>query len=142
MQARFCKILLEQTERDFHLVALRRNVVYQSIYLQIRRAKDTAILSQTAEIARRAKDEKRLSLKEYTALSTVAKSQFARLAGDAVQVRRYIASKKKSAAPIRAKSVISNGRCMAQIVRRIPFTSCRGKKFKRLGVRLKTANKF
>lgn len=76
------QILLEQTERDFHLSALRRNAVYQSIYLQIRRAKDTAILSQTAEIARRAKDEKRLSLKEYTALSTVAKSQFARLAGE------------------------------------------------------------
>jgi hypothetical protein len=72
-------ILLEQTERDFHLSALRRNAVYQSIYLQIRRAEDTAILAQTAEIARRAKDEKRLSLKEYTALSTVAKSQFARL---------------------------------------------------------------
>jgi hypothetical protein len=72
-------ILLEQTERDFHLSALRRNNVYQSIYLQIRRAKDTATLAQTAEIARRAKDEKRLSLKEYTALSTVAKSQFARL---------------------------------------------------------------
>ncbi len=72
-------ILLEQTERDFHLSSLRRNAVYQSIYLQIRRAKDTAVLSQTAEIARRAKDEKRLSLKEYTALSTVAKSQFARL---------------------------------------------------------------
>lgn len=72
-------ILLEQTERDFHLSALRRNSGYQSIYLQIRRAKDTATLAQTAEIARRAKDEKRLSLKEYTALSTVAKSQFARL---------------------------------------------------------------
>lgn len=76
------QILLEQTERDFHLSALRRNVVYQSIYLQIRRAKDTAVLSQTAEIARKAKDEKRLILKEYTALSTVAKSQFARLAGE------------------------------------------------------------
>ncbi len=75
------QILLEQTERDFHLAALRRNGMYQSIYLQIRRAKDTAILAQTAEIARRAKDEKRLNLKEYTALSTVAKSQFARLAG-------------------------------------------------------------
>lgn len=75
------QILLEQTERDFHLCALRRNAVYQSIYLQIRRAKDTAVLSQTAEIGRRAKDEKRLSLKEYTALSTVAKSQFARLGG-------------------------------------------------------------
>lgn len=73
------QILLEQTERDFHLAALRRSAIYQSIYLQIRRARDTAILSQTAEIARKAKDEKRLSLKEYTALSTVAKSQFARL---------------------------------------------------------------
>ena len=72
-------ILLEQMKRDFHLTALRRNAVYQSIYLQIRRAKDTATLAQTAEIARRAKVEKRLSLKEYTALSTVAKSQFARL---------------------------------------------------------------
>ncbi len=76
------QILLEQTERDFHLSSLRRNAVYQSVYLQIRRAKDTAILSQTAEIARKAKDEKRLSLKEYTALSTVAKSQFSRLAGE------------------------------------------------------------
>jgi len=74
------QILLEQTERDFHLSSLRRNAVYQSIYLQIRRAKDTATLSQTAEIGRKAKDEKRLILKEYTALSTVAKSQFARLA--------------------------------------------------------------
>ena len=73
------QILLEQMERDFHLVSLRRNEVYQSVYLQIRRAKDTAVLAQTAEIARRAKDEKRLSLKEYTALSTVAKSQFGRL---------------------------------------------------------------
>lgn len=75
------QILLEQTERDFHLCALRRNQVYQSIYLQIRRAKDSGVLAQTAEIARHAKDEKRLSLKEYTALSTVAKSQFARLVG-------------------------------------------------------------
>jgi hypothetical protein len=75
-------ILLAQMERDFHLTSLRRNEVYQSTYLQIRRAKDTAVLKQTGEIARRAKDEKRLSLKEYTALSTVAKSQFARLASN------------------------------------------------------------
>lgn len=72
-------ILLEQMERDFHLNSLRRNADYQSIYLQIRRARDTATLTQTAEKARRAKEEKRLSLKEYTALSTVAKSQFGRL---------------------------------------------------------------
>lgn len=73
------QILLEQMERDFHLNHLRRNAVYQSIYLQIRGAIDTATLTQTAETARRAKEEKRLSLKEYTALSTVAKSQFGRL---------------------------------------------------------------
>lgn len=72
-------ILLEQMERDFHLVALRRSEIYQSIYLQIRGAGDTATLTNTADTARRAKDEKRLSLKEYTALSTVAKSQFGRL---------------------------------------------------------------
>jgi len=72
-------ILLEQMERDFHLVALRRNDIYQSIYLQIRGAINTATLAHTADTARRAKDEKRLSLKEYTALSTVAKSQFGRL---------------------------------------------------------------
>lgn len=72
-------ILLAQMERDFHLASLRRSDVYQSIYLQIRRADDTATLTQTAASARRAKEEKSLTLKEYTALSTVAKSQFARL---------------------------------------------------------------
>ena len=95
------QILLEQTERDFHLSALRRNAVYQSIYLQIRRAKDTAVLSQTAEIARRAKDEKRLSLKEYTALSTVAKSQFARLAGERPSPALYRLEKEISRADSR-----------------------------------------
>lgn len=73
------QILIEQMERDFHFAHLRRNEVYQNIYLKIRNAKDTAVLTQTAEIARHAKEEKRLNLKEYTALSTVAKSQFGRL---------------------------------------------------------------
>jgi hypothetical protein len=95
------QILLEQTERDFHPAALRRNAAYQSIYLQIRRAKDTAILSQTAEIARRAKDEKRLSLKEYTALSTVAKSQFSRLAGERPSPALYRLEKEISRADSR-----------------------------------------
>ena len=94
-------ILLEQTERDFHLSALRRNDVYQSIYLQIRRAKDTAILTQTAEIARRAKDEKRLGLKEYTALSTVAKSQFARLSNARPSQALYRLEKEIAAADSR-----------------------------------------
>lgn len=95
------QILLEQTERDFHLSALRRNEVYQSVYLQIRRAKDTTVLSQTAEIARRAKDEKRLSLKEYTALSTVAKSQFARLADARASATLYRLEKEISRADSR-----------------------------------------
>ncbi|MDQ3748870.1 MAG: hypothetical protein M3367_07650 [Acidobacteriota bacterium] len=94
-------ILLVQTERDFHLSALRRNAVYQSIYLQIRRAKDTATLAQTAEIARRAKDEKRLILKEYTALSTVAKSQFARLCDARASASLYRLEKEINRADLR-----------------------------------------
>jgi len=93
--------LLEQAGRDFHLSALRRNAVYQSIYLQIRRAKDTATLAQTAEIARRAKDEKRLILKEYTALSTVAKSQFARLSDARASATLYRLEKEISRADLR-----------------------------------------
>lgn len=95
------QILLAQMERDFHLSALRRNEVYQSIYLQIRRAKDTAVLKQTGEIARRAKDEKRLILKEYTALSTVAKSQFARLASSRPSSALYRLEKEIAAADSR-----------------------------------------
>lgn len=95
------QILLAQMERDFHLSALRRNEVYQSTYLQIRRAKDTAVLKQTGEIARRAKDEKRLSLKEYTALSTVAKSQFARLASSRPSPALYRLEKEIGAADSR-----------------------------------------
>lgn len=95
------QILLEQMERDFHLNALRRNALYQSIYLQIRSAKDTAVLAQTAETARRAKDEKRLSLKEYTALSTVAKSQFSRLANARASAEFYALEKEISAADLR-----------------------------------------
>ena len=94
-------ILLEQTERDFHLSSLRRKHVYQSIYLQIRRAQDTTVLSQTAEIARRAKDEKRLTLKEYTALSTVAKSQFARLSDARPSATLYHLEKEIAAADSR-----------------------------------------
>lgn len=95
------QILLEQMERDFHLAALRRNEVYQNIYLKIRSAKDTAVLAQTAEIACRAKDEKRLSLKEYTALSTVAKSQFGRLGSARSSATLYRLEKEIGAADSR-----------------------------------------
>ena len=88
-------------ERDFHLAALRRNEVYQNIYLQIRSANDTAILTQTAEIARRAKEEKRLNLKEYTALSTVAKSQFGRLGSARPSVMLYALEKEIQSADSR-----------------------------------------
>jgi hypothetical protein len=118
------QILLEQTEHDFHLSALRRNAVYQSIYLQIRRAKDTAILAQTAEIARRAKDEKRLSLKEYTALSTVAKSQFARLVGTRPSPALYRLEKEISRADSRKigylKWAMYGTNCPAQPVHSLP----------------------
>ncbi len=87
------QILLEQMERDFHLSSLRRNEVYQSVYLKIRGARDTAVLAQTAEIARRAKEEKRLSLKEYTTLSTVAKSQFGRLGNACPSATLYLLEK-------------------------------------------------
>jgi hypothetical protein len=95
------QILLEQMERDFHLVHLRRNEVYQNIYLKIRSAKDTAVLAQTAEIARRAKEEKRLSLKEYTALTTVAKSQFGRLGSNHPSAALYCLEKEIGAADSR-----------------------------------------
>jgi hypothetical protein len=94
-------ILLAQMERDFHLTSLRRSEIYQSIYLQIRRAKDTSVLKQTGESARSAKDEKRLSLKEYTALSTVAKSQFARLASNCPSPALFRLEKEISAADSR-----------------------------------------
>jgi hypothetical protein len=95
------QILLEQMERDFHLVHLRRNALYQNIYLKIRGANDTAVLAQTAEIARRAKEEKRLSLKEYTALTTVAKSQFGRLGSNHPSAALYCLEKEIGAADSR-----------------------------------------
>lgn len=72
-------ILLEQMEKDFHLTALRRNEHYQNIFLAIRGTTDTAALTETGATARAAKDDRKLSLKEYTALVTAAKTQFSRL---------------------------------------------------------------
>lgn len=95
------QILLEQMERDFHLNHLRRNEVYQNIYLKIRNANDTAVLANTAEIARRAKDDKRLNLKEYTALSTVAKSQFGRLGSARPSIMLYALEKEIQSADLR-----------------------------------------
>lgn len=64
---------------DFHLRSLRHDA-YQELYLAIRGTSDTA---DVAEIKKRAyadfKERNRLSLKEFTALNTVAKSQEVRL---------------------------------------------------------------
>ena len=78
--ANVCQILWQQMHADFHLRSLRRET-YHNLYLSIRKTVDTA---RVAELKKTAydyfKEQKKLSLKEFTALNTVAKSQEARLA--------------------------------------------------------------
>lgn len=77
--ATVCQILWNQMRSDFHLRSLRR-AAYQNLHLEIRKTSDTA---EVARLKKRAynefKEQKMLSLKEFTALNTVAKSQEARL---------------------------------------------------------------
>ena len=76
-----CVLLWQRQYSDFHLRSLRHDA-YQETYLAIRGTTDTA---DVAELKKKAyadfKDQKRLSLKEFTALNTVAKSQEVRLKG-------------------------------------------------------------
>ncbi len=75
-----CRILWSQMNSDFHLRNLRRKA-YQTLYLDIRRSTDTAEVARLKKAAYDLfKDEKKLSLKEFTALNTVSKAQEARLA--------------------------------------------------------------
>lgn len=75
-----CRILWSQMNSDFHLRSLRRQM-YQTLYLDIRKTIDTAAVAQLKKAAYDCfKDEKKLSLKEFTALNTVSKAQEARLA--------------------------------------------------------------
>jgi hypothetical protein len=78
--ASICQILWNQMRADFHLRSLRRET-YQNLHLKIRKTKDTA---EVAKLKKEAYDEfkerKNLTLKEFTALNTAAKSQEARLA--------------------------------------------------------------
>ena len=73
------RLLWRRQYSDFHLRSLRHEV-YQEMYLAIRGTSDTA---DVAELKKRAhadfKGTNRLSLKEFTALNTVAKSQEVRL---------------------------------------------------------------
>jgi len=77
--ASICQILWNQMRADFHLRSLRRET-YQNLHLKIRRTEDTA---EVARLKKEAYDEfkerKNLTLKEFTALNTAAKSQEARL---------------------------------------------------------------
>ena len=73
------RLLWRRQYADLHLRSLRRET-YQDVYLSLRETSDTA---DVAAIKKRAyadfKESNKLSLKEFTALNTVAKSQEARL---------------------------------------------------------------
>jgi len=73
------RLLWRRQYSDFHLRSLRHEA-YQELYLAIRGTSDTADVS---ELKKRAyadfKERNKLSLKEFTALNTVAKSQEVRL---------------------------------------------------------------
>lgn len=73
------RLLWRRQYSDFHLRSLRHEA-YQELYLAIRGTSDTA---DVAELKKRAyadfKEANKLSLKEFTALNTVAKSQEVRL---------------------------------------------------------------
>jgi len=73
------RLLWRRQYSDFHLRSLRHDT-YQELYLAIRGTTDTA---DVAELKKRAyadfKERNKLTLKEFTALNTVAKSQEVRL---------------------------------------------------------------
>lgn len=73
------RLLWRRQYSDFHLRSLRHEA-YQELYLAIRNTSDTA---DVANLKKQAyadfKEAKKLSLKEFTALNTVAKSQEVRL---------------------------------------------------------------
>ncbi|HQU83383.1 MAG TPA: hypothetical protein PKY59_09675 [Pyrinomonadaceae bacterium] len=83
-----CQILWSQKQADFHLRSLRRES-YQNLYLGIRKCVDTA---EVARLKKQAyddfKEHKKLNLKEFTSLNTLAKSQEVRLAGKTSQTTR------------------------------------------------------
>lgn len=76
-----CQILWTNLNADFHLRSMRRET-YQRLHTQIRRCEDTADVARLKKEAYDLfKEQKKLNLKEFTALNTAAKSQESRLAG-------------------------------------------------------------
>lgn len=71
--------LLAEWQADFHLNALRSQPSYRRFYHLIRRARDTAQISQTLQAAYAARQAHTLSLKCLTALKTAAQLQRERL---------------------------------------------------------------
>lgn len=85
------RLLWQKQYADFHLRSLRHEL-YQETYLAIRGTSDTADL---ADLKKKAyadfKDLKKLSLKHFTALNTVAKSQEGRLNGQlSIEAKRWL----------------------------------------------------
>ena len=79
--ASVCQILWANLKADFHFRSLRREA-YQNLHLGIRKTTDTAELARLKKQAYdEFKEQKKLSLKEFTALNTAAKSQEVRLSG-------------------------------------------------------------
>ena len=85
------RLLWQRQYADFHLRSLRHDA-YQETYLAIRGTTDTA---EVADLKKKAyadfKDQKKLSLKEFTALNTVAKSQEVRLKNQlSIDAKRWL----------------------------------------------------
>lgn len=79
--ANICQILWTNLKTDFHFRSLRREA-YQNLHLGIRKTTDTAELAQLKKRAYdEFKEQKKITLKEFTALNTAAKSQEVRLSG-------------------------------------------------------------
>ncbi len=79
--ANVCQILWTNLKTDFHFRSLRREA-YQNLHLAIRKTTDTAELAQLKKRAYdEFKEQKKITLKEFTALNTAAKSQEVRLSG-------------------------------------------------------------
>lgn len=68
--------LLEQLTADFHSRACHSNPLYRAFHRRIRRAQNTGEVAAAIKEAYGEKDDKRLTLAQFTALNTVAKSQY------------------------------------------------------------------
>jgi hypothetical protein len=77
--ASVCRIMWSRQYEDFHLRSLRHQA-YQDLYVSLRDTVDSADVAELKKQAYTAyKEQQQLSLKEFTALNTVAKSQEVRL---------------------------------------------------------------